>query len=154
ATPGAGKSYFVKLLALRSLLAGVEVLAVDPEGEYRALCAAAGGQRVRLAATSSHRINPFDLPPPGEAPAALGGGGAGVARGADEDGGDGGAPLAEQVAALVGLLEALVATPAAPLTPDERAALDRALFRTYAAAGITGDPATHARPAPLLADLH
>jgi type IV secretory pathway VirB4 component len=143
ATPGAGKSYFVKLLALRSLLAGVDVLVVDPEGEYRALCAAAGGQHVRLAATSPRRINPFDLPLPDDRGAAD----------APVAGGDGGEPLAEQVAALVGLLEALVATPAAPLTPDERAVLDRALFRTYAAAGITADPATHARPVPLLADL-
>src|SRR5581483_9642515 len=36
----------------------------------------------------------------------------------------------------------------------ERAVLDRALYQTYARAGITADPATHARPAPLLRDLH
>ena len=64
ATPGAGKSYAAKLLALRSLLAGVDVLVLDPEGEYRALCAAAAGQHVRLAAASPQRINPFDLPLP------------------------------------------------------------------------------------------
>jgi hypothetical protein len=138
ATPGAGKSYFTKLLVLRSLLAGVDVLVVDPEGEYGALCAAAGGQRVRLAAASGQRINPFDLPP---------------RTGEDEDG-DGDDALAEQVAALAGLLEVLVATPAAPLSPDERAVLDRALYRTYARAGVTADLATHRRPAPLLADLH
>src|SRR5207248_6597195 len=31
---------------------------------------------------------------------------------------------------------------------------DRAIYRTYAEAGITGDVATHGRQAPLLADLH
>ena len=36
----------------------------------------------------------------------------------------------------------------------ERAVLDQALVQTYAAAGITSDPATHERPAPLLAHLH
>ena len=38
ATSGAGKSYFTKLLALRSLLTGVECLVIDPEGEYGVLC--------------------------------------------------------------------------------------------------------------------
>ncbi len=32
--------------------------------------------------------------------------------------------------------------------------LDRAIYRTYAAAGIFSDPATHDRPAPVLRDLH
>jgi hypothetical protein len=139
ATPGAGKSYFTKLLALRSLLAGVDVLIVDPEGEYGGLCAAAGGQRVRLAAASDQRINPFDLPPP-------------TAEDGGEDDGDG--ALAAQVAALAGLVEVLVATPAVPLAPNERALLDRALYRAYAGAGITADPATHRSPVPLMADLH
>ena len=35
----------------------------------------------------------------------------------------------------------------------ERAVLDTAITATYAAAGITDDPTTWARPAPLLADL-
>src|SRR5439155_16248326 len=64
AKSGAGKSYFTKLMALRNLLAGVEFLVIDPEDEYRALCAAVGGQYVRLAASSAQRLNPFDLPPP------------------------------------------------------------------------------------------
>ena len=37
ATSGAGKSYFTKLLALRSLLTGVECLVIDPEGEHGAV---------------------------------------------------------------------------------------------------------------------
>jgi conjugal transfer ATP-binding protein TraC len=40
------------------------------------------------------------------------------------------------------------------LDNDERAVLDRAIYRTYAAVGITADVATHGRPAPLLGDLH
>src|SRR5215467_5662554 len=42
----------------------------------------------------------------------------------------------------------------ASLDNHERAVLDRAIYRTYAEAGITADAATHSRPAPLLADLH
>ena len=37
--------------------------------------------------------------------------------------------------------------------PSERQALDRAITATYEAAGITHDPATWSRPAPLLRDL-
>jgi hypothetical protein len=38
-------------------------------------------------------------------------------------------------------------------SPAARAALDRAIVAAYADRGITADPRTHARPAPLLADL-
>ena len=50
-------------------------------------------------------------------------------------------------------MEVLLAGDGPRLTAEERAVLDRALYRTYAGAGITADPATHARPAPLLRDL-
>ena len=40
------------------------------------------------------------------------------------------------------------------LDNHERAVLDRALYRTYAKAGITNDPSTHHRSAPLMKDLH
>jgi type IV secretory pathway VirB4 component len=136
AMAGAGKSYFVKLMALRNLLAGVDFLIVDPEDEYRALCAAAGGQYVRLASASPQHLNPFDLPPP-----------------TPEEGRD---PLAEQVAALLGLVEVMLTSGPATtgLDSHEKAVLDRALYRTYERAGITSDPATHGRPAPLMHDLH
>jgi hypothetical protein len=161
AMTGAGKSYFTKLIALRTLLAGVDFLVIDPEDEYRRLCAAAGGQYVRLAAASGQCLNPFDLPPAAAPTApATGAGGTGRAdRGPEDEGLD---PLAEQVAALVGLLEVMLAEAGRDadrgagrrLTAHERAVLDRALYATYAGAGITADPATHGRPAPLLRDLH
>jgi conjugal transfer ATP-binding protein TraC len=135
AKSGAGKSYFTKLMALRNLLVGVDFLVIDPEDEYRTLCTAVGGQYVRLASSSGQHLNPFDLPP----------------AGSDEEGRD---PLAEQVAALQSLLDLMLAEPGQPLGTHERAVLDRALYRTYAEAGITEDAATHGRPAPLLSDLH
>ena len=64
APAGAGKSFFCKLLMLRQLINGTDCIAVDPENEYSRVAEAADGQVVRLAASSAHRINPFDLPPP------------------------------------------------------------------------------------------
>ena len=64
APAGAGKSFFTKLLMLRQLINGTDCIAVDPENEYSRVAEAADGQVVRLAASSAHHINPFDLPPP------------------------------------------------------------------------------------------
>jgi type IV secretory pathway VirB4 component len=136
AMAGAGKSYFVKLMALRNLMAGVDFLVVDPENEYGGVCQAADGQFVRLASTSTQHLNPFDLPPDDAA----------TLEGVD--------PLAEQVTAVVGLLDVMLSERGANLTPYERSILDRAAYEAYAAVGISADPETHSRPVPLLADLH
>jgi len=135
ATSGAGKSYFTKLMALRNLLLGVDFLVIDPEDEYRALCTAVDGQYVRLASSSAQHLNPFDLPPADQ----------------DEEARD---PLAEQVAALLALLEIMLSEPGRGLTSHERALLDRALYETYAAAGITDEVSTQHGPPPLMRDLH
>ena len=66
---------------------------VDPEDEYGAVCQAADGQYVRLASTSAHHLNPFDLPASGSP---------------DIDGTD---VLAEQVTAVLGLLGVMLADP-------------------------------------------
>lgn len=138
-----------KLLMLRQLINGTDCIAIDPENEYSRVAEAADGQIVRLAASSAHHINPFDLPPPPLAHS-----------GADGDRGPEGDPLAERVAALLGLLDVMLcgssARPgqSASLDNHERAVLDRAIYRTYAEAGITSDLGTHGRAAPLLGDLH
>jgi type IV secretory pathway VirB4 component len=81
-------------------------------------------------------LNPFDLPPH---------------AGSAEDGLD---SLAEQVTAVVGLLNVMLSERSSTLTPLERSVLDRAAYDAYTEAGITSDPSTHLRPAPLLSDLH
>ena len=134
AKSGAGKSYACKVEALRALLLGIEYYVIDPEDEYGRICEAVGGQMVRLSGASPHRMNPFDLPPPG----------------ADDDVRD---PLAERVLALQGLLSLMLAEPGAALGQRERGTLDGALYATYRAAGITDDPKTHGRPVPVLRDL-
>ncbi|MBI3069762.1 MAG: DUF87 domain-containing protein [Candidatus Levybacteria bacterium] len=43
---GSGKSYLIKLEVMRQLMFGTEVIIVDPEGEYEALCHALDGEYV------------------------------------------------------------------------------------------------------------
>ena len=124
ARSGAGKSYLAKLEALRSLYAGVEVAVVDPEDEYRRLADAVGGAYVHLG-TPGVRINPFDLGP-----------------GPD--------PLTRQALFVHTLVAVLLAE---PVGPETKPALDRAILAAYASVGITTDPRSHARPAPVLPDL-
>lgn len=131
---GAGKSYLVKLETLRSLYRGVEIAIIDPEDEYRRLCEAVGGTYVHLG-DSAVRINPFDLPitvrPDGR-------------RTAPKD------ALTRRALFLHTVIGVLIGT---ELAAPQRAVLDRAILATYRRAGITSDPRTWSRRAPLLADL-
>ncbi|MFJ8927605.1 VirB4 family type IV secretion system protein [Streptomyces sp. NPDC102364] len=131
---GAGKSYLVKLEALRSLYRGIEIHVIDPEDEYARLTRAVGGAYVHLGA-GDVRVNPFDLPlrtrPDGR-------------LSAPRD-----ALVRRSLFVHTVLAVLLGGTP----TPADRAVLDRAIAGTYQQAGITADPQTWTRPAPLLADL-
>jgi len=62
AKSGAGKSFTVKLEALRSMMVGSDILIIDPENEYQKLSDAVGGSYIRLSLNADTRINPFDLP--------------------------------------------------------------------------------------------
>lgn len=125
ARSGAGKSYFAKLQILRSLYSGIEVLVIDPENEYTRLARAVGGTEVSLSA-SGVRLNPLDLAGAGQPEA-----------------------LTEQAL----FIQTFVASIAGELSGTDRGALDQAVLRAYEAAGVTADPRTHARPAPLLRDV-
>ena len=127
ARSGAGKSYLVKLDVLRQLYAGVHAAVIDPEDEYTALAAAVDGTVVRLGAPGV-RINPFDLPAADHRPDVL----------------------TRRALFLHTLISVLLGEQP---PPHERAALDKALTATYTTAGITHDPSTWDRPAPVLADL-
>ncbi|MEV6986759.1 ATP-binding protein [Sphaerisporangium sp. NPDC051017] len=128
ARSGAGKSFFTKLETLRLLYQGVEVAVVDPEDEYARLARAVGGTCLHLGAAGV-RWNPFDLP---------------VSHGPHDD------VLSRRAM----FLQTLIATMlGGRLVPQTRAVLDTAIIATYQAVGITRDPATWTRPAPLLADL-
>ncbi len=146
AKSGAGKSFTVKLEALRSLMMGTEIFIIDPENEYERMCDAVAGSYVRLSLSSTTRINPFDLP-----------------RVVDTEEADN--ALRSNLITLHGLLRLMMGgaqsqliggnamlTPA--LSPVEESDLDAALIETYAKAGITNDPLTHTATAPTIADLY
>ena len=143
AKSGAGKSFTVKLEALRSMMLGTEVIIIDPENEYEKLANAVGGSHIRLSLNSNTRINPFDLP-----------------RVIDNEEADD--ALRANLVTLHGLFRLMLGgtqigpngAPLAALTPTEEADLDQALIDTYARVGITSDPLTHNSPPPTITDLY
>lgn len=140
AKSGAGKSFTVKLEAVRSMMTGADVLIIDPENEYQKLSDAVGGSYIRLSLSSDVRINPFDLPKVIDT----------------EDASD---ALRANLVTLHGLLRlmlggATVQNTNVTLTPEEEADLDQALIDTYARLGITSDPLTHNSIPPTMSDLY
>ncbi len=129
AKSGAGKSYLVKLEALRSLMFGTEIIVIDPEQEYFPLCQAVGGEYINFSTSSPVKINPFDLS--GE-----------LTSGENE--------LGRKILSLTSFLRLVMGN----LTPSEAAILDRALKQTYQLKGITDDPKTQDRQPPLMEDLY
>jgi type IV secretory pathway VirB4 component len=132
ARSGEGKSYLAKLDLLRNLYLGVEAFVIDPEDEYLTLARRVGGTIIRPG-TAGVRINPLDL-----------------ATGDDQ-------ALVNRALFMQTFVAVLTggdgAAAGAPLPAEEAAALDIAVLAAYRAAGITSDPRTWRRPAPLLADL-
>jgi len=130
ATSGAGKSYAAKLEVLRSLMFDTEVIVIDPEREYEYMAEATGGRYFNISLSSSHHINPFDLPVPRE----------------DESASD---VLRSNIISLVGLFRIMLGG----LTPEEDAIIDRAISETYALKDITGEADFSGVEAPLLSDF-
>ena len=60
-TSGAGKSFYTKLLILRSRLLGIEQYVIDPEREYGKVCDTLDGILLKLGPTSNTYINVFDI---------------------------------------------------------------------------------------------
>ena len=129
ATSGAGKSYFVKLEAVRSLMIGSEAIILDPEAEYKTLCEAVGGEYIAFSFNSSAKISPFDLAQIRE---------------------EGENQLGLKILSLHSLMKVIMGQ----ITPTQEAMLDRALIMTYKAKGITNDPETQTKEPPLIEDLY
>ena len=129
---GSGKSYLVKLQALRSMMRGTDVIIIDPENEYKTLAEEVGGKFYDISIGSESHINPLDIPLPGKG----------------ERPGD---AIRTNVINLVGLLRIMLGD----LTPEEESLMDQALRETYAAKDITpeSDPSTWEEKIPLLSDL-
>lgn len=132
AKSGGGKSYAVKLEALRYLMFGTDVIIVDPENEYKTLCDAVGGSYLQISLNSEQRINPFDLPHNEKG---------------DESGED---VLRSTIASLHGLVNLMVGG----LSPEEDALIDKALYEAYALKDITVDPESQKNEPPVMQDLY
>jgi type IV secretory pathway VirB4 component len=136
ARSGAGKSYLAKLDLLHNLYLGIEAFVIDPEDEYLSLAETVGGTIIRPG-TPGVRINPLDLNP-----------------------GDGEDALYRRTQ-FMQTFTAVATTGShsvgrsdvGSLSSEEAAALDDAVLAAYRAKGITTDPRTWRRPAPLLGDV-
>ncbi len=60
-TSGAGKSFFTKLLILRSRLLGIEQYIIDPEREYTNICNRLNGILLKIGASSKTYVNILDI---------------------------------------------------------------------------------------------
>ncbi len=130
AKSGAGKSYYVKLEALRHLVFGAQVMIIDPEEEYYNLCEAVGGNYITFSSNSKNKINPFDL--------------SGIVTEGENE-------LGQKLISLITLLKLMLGN----LNSTEEAILDRALIETYRIKGITSDPETQAtKEPPVMEDLY
>lgn len=128
---GGGKSFYVKLQALRSLMFGTDIIIVDPEEEYRTLAESVGGDYVSFTFSSDTHINPFDL------------------SGTNSD------PEENDLQYKIGFtLSRLIKIMVGETTAEEDAILNNALELTYRQKGITFDPATHKNEPPILEDLY
>lgn len=129
AKSGAGKSYFVKLEAMRALMFGTEIIVIDPEQEYLPIAKAVGGEFIDFSPSSSIKINPFDM--------------SGQINLNDNE-------LGLKILSLTSFLKLITGN----LEPQEAAVLDRALKQTYQLKGITDDPKTQGKTPPLMEDLY
>lgn len=129
ATSGAGKSYFVKLESVRSLMLGTEVIIIDPEAEYKPLCDAIGGEYISFSFSSPSKINPFDL---------------------SQVYTEGENQLGLKILTLHSFFKVIMGK----LDPIKEALLDRAIVMAYRAKGITNDPQTQKKEPPLMEDLY
>lgn len=133
ATSWAGKSFTVKLEVLRYLINGIDVIIIDPENEYKALCQKVGGTYVNIATNSQQYLNPFDIPP----------------RIEDVEYGKGDL-LRSQIMSLIGMIQILIWG----CTPEEEALLDKALQSTYSLKGFSLDAENYeGKQPPIMGDL-
>ena len=126
---GSGKSFLIKLEAMRQFMFGTEIIIIDPEGEYEGITKTFGGEYVSFTPSSGVKINPFDL--------------SGMYTEGENE-------LGLKILSLHGLLRIVMGE----LDVTHDAILDRALVETYRQKGITTDPQTQKKEPPLMEDLY
>jgi len=126
---GSGKSFLIKLEAMRQFMFGTEIIIIDPEGEYEGITKTFGGEYISFTASSPVKINPFDL--------------SGMYTEGENE-------LGLKILSLHALLRIVLGE----LDPTHDAILDRALVEAYRQKGITMDPETQKNQPPLMEDLY
>lgn len=129
AASGGGKSYFVKLEILRSLMLGTECIVIDPENEYEQLTESLGGSYMSFSQDGKNKLNPFELP-------------AGVDSSEDE--------LRLKELSLQGFFKIVFGS----LGTRDVSVLDRAIRMSYREKGITNDKATFVNDPPRMEDMY
>ncbi len=128
---GGGKSFLVKLEALRALMFDTRVIIIDPEEEYETLARSVGGDYISFSFSSNTHINPFDL------------------AGTNDD------PQENDLQYKIGFtLTRLIKIMVGDTTAEEDAIIHNALELTYHEKGITYDIKTHSKEPPILEDFY
>lgn len=131
ASSGGGKSYFVKLEILRSLMLGTECIVIDPENEFEEMTKVVNGSFISFSQDGKNKLNPFELP-------------AGADSTEDE--------LRLKELSLQGFFKILFGD--GLLGTKATSVLDRAIRMAYREKGITNDPSTFVNDPPRIEDLY
>lgn len=125
---GSGKSFLVKLELMRQYIFDTEIIIIDPEDEYKALCQSLNGEYITFSKNSEVKINPFAL----------------LTDDMSEN------QLSLKILSVHGLLKTMLGE----MTATQEAILDRAIVLAYKQKGITPNPATYKNEPPILEDLY
>ena len=117
-TSGAGKSFFAKLLILRSSLLGINQYIIDPEREYENIVKNLNGTIIKIGQSSNTYINIFDI--------------------REESSEDGQGYLATKINKLIGFFKLIFGE----LNEEEKGVLEEKLIKIYEEKNITFDDTT------------
>lgn len=139
--PGAGKSFFTKLMIQRLALQGVRQFIIDPENEYTKLAEGLGGRVVYISASRPFVFNLFELPTTADGKLSI----PTLVKANGSEGGEADA-LTEKVDKLIPILTMMLGTSRGDssggtreLDDDDRNLLEHAIFQTFERCGITRD---------------
>ena len=113
---GAGKSFFIKALALRYRLFGIEQYIIDPDREYTKLCKTLDGTLLKIGPSSNTYVNIFD-----------------IRKDSIEE--DGNGYLATKIPILIGFFNLVFGN----LDEEEKAIIEEKIIEIYNKKGITFD---------------
>lgn len=116
---GAGKSFYIKLLALRFRILGIEQYIIDPDREYTKLCDTFHGTLLKIGPSSNTYINIFDI------------------REESLEEGEGGY-LATKIPKLIGFFNLIFGN----INEEEKAILEEKIIEVYKQKDITFDDNT------------